>query len=224
MAGHAAARAHPRARAADHRHASPPVGPRGPPLPADRLPRRRRDRPQPGRHRVPRMPLDVPRGRARGDAPGGRDRVRGRPGRDERQRHVRADARRGRHRGLRRPDAGRPRGAGAAGASPRRRRALPRGAPLGGVGRERLSSATARWPTGRTSTSGPTSGRASRVLTRPRALARRLGLPSPARGRGGPGARVSRHHDHPGPRGRRCSATAPTPASRRRCSWPGRRR
>ena len=47
------------------------------------------------------------------------------------ERRLWADARRRGHRGLRRPHARRPRGAGAGGACPGRRRALPRRAPLG---------------------------------------------------------------------------------------------
>ena len=50
-------------------------------------------RPQHRRHGVRGMPLDVPRARARGDAAGGRDRVRGRRRRHERQRPLRPDAR-----------------------------------------------------------------------------------------------------------------------------------
>ena len=196
---------------------------RRPPLPAGRVPRRRGDRPQPCRHRVPRMPLDVPRRRAGGDAAGGRDRVRRRHRGDERQRPVRSHAGRRRHRGLRRSHARRPGGAGAGGASPRGRRALPRRAPFGGLGRRARSSATARWPTGRTSAGGPTSARAWPAHPR-------SGSPST------PGCSTrssrmwstwpapSRHDHHPRPRRRRRWATVPTRASRRKCSRPGRRR
>ena len=66
-------------------------------------------RPQHDRHRLRPVPLDVPRRRAGGDAPGRRDRIRRRHRRDERQRRLRPDAGRRRHRRLRRPDAGRAR-------------------------------------------------------------------------------------------------------------------
>ena len=84
-----AARADPRSRPAHDRHPPSPLGaPRPSLLPAG-LPRRREHRSPAGRLGVRRVRVDVSRRRARGDAPGGRDGVRGRAGRDERQRPLR---------------------------------------------------------------------------------------------------------------------------------------
>ena len=104
-------------------------------LSAARVPRRLRHRPQHRRQRVPAVPLDVSRQRPARDAAGGRDRIRRRHRRDERQRRLRQDAGGGRHRRLRGPDQGRLGRAGAGGAYPCRRRAVPRRAALGRLGR-----------------------------------------------------------------------------------------
>ena len=92
-------------------------------------------RPQRGRHGVPPVPRDVSRRRPGGDAAGRRNRVRRRHRRDERQRRLWRDPGRRRHRGLRRPDAGRAGRGGAGGADPRRRRPVPRRAAFRQLGR-----------------------------------------------------------------------------------------
>ena len=94
-------------------------------------------RPQCGGDGISRMPLDVPRRRPAGDAPGRRNRIRRRSCRDEQKRRLWQDAGRRRHRRLRRPDLGRAGRAGARSAYPRRRRAVSRGALFGRLGRER---------------------------------------------------------------------------------------
>ena len=114
----------------------------------------------------------------RGDAPGRRDRIRRRHRGDERQRRLRPDADRRRHRRLRRPDAGRPGGAGAGGAYR---------APAAGV-----SAACGIPPPGMPTPSSATATRRPGLLAqrrfprrvaaaRPRSASLRpLGLPSPS--------------------------------------------
>ena len=172
--------------------------------------------------RVPAMPLDVPRRRPGRDAAGRRDRIRHRHRRDERQRQLRQDARRRRHRRLRRPDAGRPRRAGAGSAYPRRRRAVPRRAPFGRWDADPIIGNGA--PACRDSTRAPDFRAGLARLSRAWPVARCLGVP-PAACRGDrPGPRLSRHQHHHGPLSAACSATGRMPASATRCSPPGRRR
>ena len=77
----------------DHRPAPSSVGPAGQPLSVPRSDGRPEQRPQYPRHRVSRMPRDVPRRGAAGTALAGRDAVRRRRVGDERKRQIRPGAR-----------------------------------------------------------------------------------------------------------------------------------
>ena len=131
MAGAAARGADPRARPADHRHAPSPVGPPRAPLPAARAAGRHRHAATTSSatvflechsmYRAAGPPEMRPVGETEfvnGVAAMSASGIYG------------ADARLRRHRRLRRPDAGRSRRAGAGGAYPGRRRAVPRHPPL----------------------------------------------------------------------------------------------
>ena len=137
VARETATRANPRAGPAHHRHPPSPEGACGASLLAPRVPGRPSHRAQRRRDRVPRVRGDVPGTRARGDAPGRTDGVRGRHRSDERQRPLREHPGRRRHRRLRRSHAGRSRRANSGGAHPGGRGTLPRRAALGSVGHER---------------------------------------------------------------------------------------
>ena len=179
-------------------------------------------RPQRRRHRVPRVPRDVPRGGPARDAAGGRDRVRGRHGRDERQRAC----------------TGRRAWPRASWASPTSRWATASSRCCeahirAGGGRFRGVRHSAAWDASdvignSAAADGPAPLPAAGLPRRPRAphraraVARRLGVPSAARRRGRPGPRVPDGQHHRGPRAAGRSATGPTPASATRSSRPGR--
>ena len=158
-----------------------------------------------------------------GDAAGGRDGVRGRHRRDERQRQLRA----------------RPASPPASSASPTSRSATAwsrcwRRSVRAGGGRFRGVRHSAawdasddhrqqrRWPRARTTMRQPEFRAGLARLDRARPVARRLGLPPPARRRHRPGPRDARRRTSSWATAAGRSATAPTPASGTRSSRRGR--
>ena len=168
-------------------------------------------------------PRDVSRNRPRRDAPRRRDRVRQWRRRHERQRHLRQDQALRRHRRPCRPDARQPRGAGARGPHPRRRRPLPRHPPHHRLGRRCLRPQSRLQP-------------AARVCSATRASARASPFSAASASPSTPGSIIRRSVSLPilraPSRQRRSSSTtsagrsasAPTPASATRCLPPGRHR
>ena len=165
-----------RAGSADHRHASSPLGS----APGSSLPVARSCSPtcaaattswrrcscNATRCTAPSGPEEM--------RPVGGDRVRRRHRRDERQRRLRGRADCRRHRGLRRPHAGRPGRGGAGSAHPGRWRPVPRRAPLGQLGR-RPDHRQRRAGTGHLPACGFPGG--PRPAERAGAVAGRLGIP-----------------------------------------------
>ena len=135
-----------RARPADRRSASSPVGPSGQPLHARRDFARHQFGASRARDGVRRMHVDVSRGRPGADASGRRDRVRQRHRGAKRERAIRRDSRRGGNRGLRGFDAGRSGRAGARGAYRGGARALSRNPARGRLRRESRGQEFAHQP------------------------------------------------------------------------------